>query len=109
MIQDRFRVPEHIRRDCARKLRSIEKSGTFAAILGSLLDEDWTTPNIEDLRITGDRQLVARISGDERFKAFRGAKVGLIRNIHEVAALAGLDGDEIGYLLGEVAKIKIVT
>jgi hypothetical protein len=109
MIQNRFRMPEHIRHDCARKLQSIEKSGTFTAILGSLLDEDWTTPNIEELRITCNRHLVGRTPGEARFKAFRGAKAGLIRNIHEIAAVAGLDGDELGYLLGEVEKIKTMT
>lgn len=109
MIQNRFRMPEHIRRDCARKLQSIEKSGTFTAILGSLLDEDWTTPNVEELRIRRDRHLFGRLPGEATFKAFRGAKAGLIRNIHEVAALAGLDGDEVGYLLGEVEKIKSMT
>ena len=30
----------------------------------------------------------------------------MIRNIHGIAAVAGLDGDELGYLLGKVAEIK---
>ncbi len=30
----------------------------------------------------------------------------LLRNIHGVAIVAELDGDEIGYLLGRVAKIR---
>jgi hypothetical protein len=51
MIQYR-RMPHQIRHDCARKLQPFKKSGTFTAILGSLLDEDWTTPNVENLRIT---------------------------------------------------------
>ena len=106
MIQNRLRMPEHIRRDCARKLQSIEKTGTFTAILGSLLDEDWTSPNIEELWITRDRHLVGRITGEREFKAFHGAKAGLIRNIHEAAAVVGLDGDELSYLLGKVADIK---
>lgn len=105
MIQYR-RMPQQIRYDCARKLRPIEKSGTFTAILGSLLDENWTTPNIEDLRITRDHLLVGRTSGQATFKAFRCAKAGLIHNIHEIAAAAGLDSDEVGYLLAEVEKIK---
>jgi hypothetical protein len=106
MIQNRFRWPEHIRRDCAAKLRSIQKSGTLTAILASLLDEDWTTPNISELRITRSHRLLGRSAGEVQFKAFRCAEAGLIRDIHEIAALAGLDGDEVGYLLGKVAKIK---
>jgi hypothetical protein len=44
--------------------------------------------------------------GEVGFKAFRCAEAGLIRNIHGVAAVAGLDGDELSYLLGKVQKIK---
>jgi hypothetical protein len=108
MIQYR-RMPQHIRHDCARKLRSIKKTGTFTAILGFLLDEDWTTPNIRELRITRDHRLLGRSVGEVSFKAFRCGEAGLIRNIHGVAAVAELDGDEVGYLLGEVEKIKTVT
>jgi hypothetical protein len=104
-----MRPTEHIRRDCARKMKSIEKSGTFTAILGFLLDEDWTTPNIEELRVVRDAHLMARTSGQADFKAFRGAKAGLIRNIHQAAAAAGLDGDELSYLLERVAGIKAVN
>src|SRR4051794_40751353 len=103
MIQNRFRLPEHIRRDCARKLQTIEKSGTFTAILASLLDENWTTPNIRELRITRDHRLLGRPSGEVSFKAFRCAEAGLIRNIRGVAAVAGLDGNEVGYLLRKLA------
>jgi hypothetical protein len=105
MINSR-RMPQHIRHDCARKLRPIEKSGTFTAILGYLLDEDWTTPIISELRITRDHHLLGRSYEDTDFKAFRCAEAGLIHNIHEIAAVAGLDSDEVGYLLGEVEKIK---
>jgi hypothetical protein len=108
MIQNRFRMPEQIRRNCALKLRPIEKSGTFTAILGTLLDEDWTTPNVRELRITRDHRLLGRSLGEANFKAFRCAEAGLIDNIHEIAAIAGLDGDELSYLLGKVEKIKSI-
>lgn len=45
-----LREPDQIRQDCARKLRSVEFSGMFAAILACLLGEDWTNPKIEELR-----------------------------------------------------------
>ena len=109
MIQSRFRFPEHIRRDCVRKLQPIEKSGIFTAILANLLDEDWTTPNFRELRITRDHRLLGRSVGEVGFKAFRCAEAGLIRNIHGVATVAGLDCDEVSYLLGEVEKIKAMT
>ena len=109
MIHKLIRATKNIRFDCAQKLQSVEVSGSFLAILASLLDEDWTTPNIMELRITRDRRLWGRSAGAVSFKAFRCAQADLICNIHEVAAVAGLDGDEIGYLLGQVAKIKGMT
>ena len=101
-----IREPDDIRRDCARKLASVETSGMFSAILGGLLGEDWSTPRIEELRITPDRCLLARVDGEAGFKAFLGAEADLIRNIHGLSAVAELDGDEIGYLLGKVAELK---
>jgi hypothetical protein len=106
MTDQPLREPEQIRRDCARKLRSVEVSGMFAAILGCLIGEDWTEPKIEDLRITFDRGLLAQVKGDVGFNLFIGAEADLIRNIHGVAEVAGLDGDEVGFLLGRVAEIK---
>ena len=46
------------------------------------------------------------VEGESAFKAFLGAEADLIRNIHGVAAVAELDGDEVGYLVGKVAEIK---
>lgn len=78
----------------------------FTAILACLLNEDWTTPKIEELRLTPDRCLLGRVVGDATFKTFLGAEADLIRNIHSVAKVAELDGDEVGYLVGEVARLK---
>jgi len=106
MSEEPIREADDIRRDCARKLRSVETGRMFTAILGCLLGEDWSTPKIEELRISPDRCLLARVEGEVSFKAFLGAEADLIRNIHGIAAVAELDGDEVGYLLGKVAEIK---
>src|SRR5579872_1478128 len=100
MTDQPLREPDQIRQSCARKLRAVEVSGMFAAILACLLGEDWTNPKIEELRISPDRCLLARPTGESTFKAFLGAEADLIRNIHGVAEVAELDGDEVGYLLG---------
>jgi hypothetical protein len=105
-ISKPIRKSKEIRYDCARKLQSVKSSNMFRAILASLLDENWTTPNISELRITRQHRLLGRSVGEERFKAFRCAEIGLIRSIHGIAAVAQLDGDEVGYLLGRVAEIK---
>ena len=44
--------------------------------------------------------------GDDSFKAFLGETEDLIRNIHGVATVAELDGDEVGHLVAKVAEIK---
>lgn len=106
MSEKPIREPDEIRIDCAQKLAAVEISGMFSAILGCLLGKDWSKPRIEELRITPDRCLLARVEGEASFKAFLGAETDLIRNIHGVAAVAELDGDEVGYLVGRVAEIK---
>lgn len=78
----------------------------FTAILSYLVGEDWATPKIEEMRISPDRCILARLEGEPALKTFIGAEADLIRNIHGVAEVAELDGDEIGYLLGKVAEIK---
>lgn len=78
----------------------------FTALLGYLVGEDWATPKIEELRISPDRCILARVEGDVALKTFIGAEADLIRNVHGVAAVAELDGDELGFLLGRVAEIK---
>jgi hypothetical protein len=47
-----LREPDQIRADRARKLKPIETGDMFTAILDALLDEDWTTPKVEELFIT---------------------------------------------------------
>ncbi len=39
-------------------------------------------------------------------QGFLGASKDLIKNIHGVAPVAELDGDEIGFLVAKVAEIK---
>lgn len=101
-----IRVPDQIRQDCARKLRSVQVSDHFQAILGCLLGEDWTIPRLAELVITPDGHMIGRCYGEVAFKAFLGAVEDLIKNIHGVALVAKLDGDEIGYLVGKVAEMK---
>jgi hypothetical protein len=106
MAGDLLREPNQIRADCARKLKPIETGEMFTAILAALLGEDWTTPKIEELFITSDRRILARSTGEMTHKLFIGTEADLIRNIHGIAEVAGLDGDELGYRLGKVAEAR---
>jgi hypothetical protein len=106
MADPTIREPEDIRRDCARKLRDVQVSPHFQAILGCLLHEDWTTPRLLEMVATPDGALLGRCEGQPGLSTFLGASQDLLRNIHGVAPVAELDGDEIGYLVAKVAEIK---
>ena len=101
-----IREPDQIRQDCARKLRAVRVSDHFQAILGCLLGEDWTTPRLIEMVITSDGHTVGRCDGEADFKVFLGEADDLIKNIHGVAPVAELDGDEIVFLVAKFAEIK---
>jgi hypothetical protein len=101
-----IREPDQIRQDCARKLCVVQVSDHFQAILGCILGENWTTPRLIELVITSDGHLVGRLDGESEFKIFLGEADDLIKNIHGVASVAELDGDEVGFLVAKVAEIK---
>lgn len=101
-----IREPDQIRQDAARKLRTVQVSEHFQAIVGCLLNENWTTPRLVEMVITPDGHVLGRCEGDASFRAFLGASEDLLRNIHGVAPVAELDGDEIGYLVAKIAEIK---
>jgi len=101
-----IREPDQIRLDCIRKLLAVQVSDKFHAILGCLLGETWTSPRLIELVSTPDGHLLGRCEGEHSFKVFLGDTDDLIRNIHGVAGVAELDGDELGYLVASVAEIK---
>lgn len=104
MTDEPLREPNEIRRDCARKLRSVGTPGIFTSFLGYLVGEDWDTPKIEELEMLPDRLLI-RVEGDVAPKSIFGVPDDLVRLVHELGEMADLDGDEIRYLLGRVAEI----
>jgi hypothetical protein len=56
--------------------------------------------------ITPAGHLLGRCDGEATFKVFVGASDDLIKNVHGVASVAELGGDEIGFLVAKVAEIK---
>ena len=56
--------------------------------------------------ISPDGHMLGRCEGQSGFSTFLGAAEDLLRNVHGVAKVAELDGDELGYLLGKVAEVK---
>jgi hypothetical protein len=84
----------------------VQGSSHVQAILGCLRGEGWTTPRLVEMVITPDSHILGLCEGEVSFMAFLGASADRIKNIHGVAPVAELDGDEIGYLVGKVAEIK---
>ena len=106
MTDHPIREPDEIRLSCSKKLRAVEVSPHFQAILGCLLSEDWTTPRLVEMVITPDGHLLGRTDDQASLATFLGSSADLVRNIHGIVPVAGLDGDEIGYLVAKVAEIK---
>jgi hypothetical protein len=90
----------------AQQKKVREFTEKFQAILGCLLGEDWSSPLLVEMVVTSDGHLLGRCHGEAEFKAFLGEVDDLIKNIHGVASVAELDGDEVGYLVATVAEIK---
>ena len=53
-----------------------------------------------------DGHLFGRCDGEAASKAFLGRATDVLNNVYGVAEVAELDGDEIGYLVGNVTEIK---
>ena len=85
---------------------AVLRSPKLLAVLGYFVWEIWIMPEIADLRLASEGRLVARLEGEKDFRIYLGGRSGLIRAIHRIASKAGLDGDELGYLLAQVAKVK---
>ena len=100
-----IRSPDTIRGSCAAKLLQVRISEHFGAMLGCLLGKDWTTPRIVEIVSTSDGHLLGRCEGQPYCQMFPGETVDLIQNTHGVAEVAGLDGDEIGFLVAKVAEV----
>ena len=101
-----MRDPNEIRESCARKIMQVELSDHFRAILGCLLEQDWTTPRLVQMVLSPDGHLLGRAEGQTTEQVYLGSGDELTRNIHRLAAVAELDGDEVGYLVGAVAAIR---
>lgn len=84
----------------------IKTSGKFTAILGFILDEEWTDPAITDLVCTSDGMLLAATTDDPLCDDIVGDIEHLVRNLEGVADVAGLTAHEKKTLLS-LARTRI--
>lgn len=69
-------------------------SPKMAAIVGYIVGEKFTWPNIEEMIVTADGMVFARESCDFGYNAFIGAKSDLDRNWRKLVEVADLTQDE---------------
>lgn len=69
-------------------------SGKMAAIVGYIINEEWTRPSINDMAITSDGFVMAQISGDIGMNEFIGEASDLRRNWNTLLDAAGLTDEE---------------
>ena len=101
-----MRDASEIRESCAKKIAHVQISDQFRAILGCLLEQNWTDPRLVQMVLSPDGHLLGRAEGQATEQVYLGSQDDLTRNIHGLAAVAELGGDEVGYLVGAVAAIK---
>ena len=89
-----------MKKDVADKVRQVQVSGKFAAILACMLGECWTNPALAELTVTSDRFLMGRSEGDIGFNEFLGDVNDLHRNVMGLAKVADLTPDETRFLIG---------
>lgn len=74
--------------------RFTNMSTKFAAVLGYLLDEEWTDPVIEDLAIDSQGFVIAYSPGARHEHVLIGTVEDLERNLERLADAAGLTQEE---------------
>jgi hypothetical protein len=83
--------------DLAQKLhprKFTAMSGKMAAIVGYVLDQDWTSPGLAEMAITSDGFVLARRDGDIGCNEWIGDVGDLERNVHNLLDAAELSQDE---------------
>lgn len=69
-------------------------SGKMAAIVGLLLNKEFTTPALTELVTTSDGYVLGRLAGDVGHNDFIGTRGELVRNLKGLADAAGLTAEE---------------
>lgn len=88
-----------------RRIRGI--SPKFVAVLGYILDQHWTNPQITDMVVTSDGIVLAGTEDDPFDNDIIGSVEDLDRNLRGVAAAVGLTTEENAYLqLRRVARVR---
>jgi hypothetical protein len=106
MTKRALREPEQIRKCCAAKFRPLMRRFPLP-LLGYLLGEDWGEPRIEDIMMS-DEGVLARVEGQVTHTLIFCCRECLIAQVTCLGKAVRLDGDEMGYLLAAIAKIKRV-
>src|SRR5262245_1648627 len=105
MTEPTIQEPEDIRRDCAGNCgppKSATISRRFSAACSARTGRRHSCQDGHHIGWTPARSMHRRDS----IQGIPWVPADLLKNVHGVAKVAKLDGDEIGYLVGSVAEIK---
>lgn len=97
-----------MRERLAAKLRPgiINTSAKFTAVLGYILDESWTEPEIVTIEIAADDTLIVTTNANGGEEQIEGLGADLWRNLYGIADAAGLTKEEKDALVAR-AKRKV--
>ncbi len=97
--------PEQLRRSCVEKYEKIEIAKHIEAILGCLLQENWSTPVLIHMQINANNQIYGQCEGDSDHPTYLGSVDEIVTILLSVARKAGLGQYEIRYLLEKMSEI----
>lgn len=106
MANKPIREPEELRQSCIAKIKSHVELEPQQAALAYLLDDKWTERGFAELALDWDGDVLGRREDEKDFHEELCSLEDFGSYVIYRAKLAGLDGDEQGYLLGRAVTVK---
>ena len=83
----------------ANKIKKVKVSDFFVAILGAMLEQNWTNPRLISLYKTSDNYILGQKENDCGYNEVLCSYDNLRQNLVGIAKVANLNKKEIEYLL----------
>lgn len=101
-----IREPEELRQSCIKKIRPHVELEVQQAAIAYLLGDKWTERGFIELALDWDGDVLGRREDEKDFHEELCSLEDFGSYVIYRAKLAGLDGDEQGYLLGRAVTVK---
>jgi hypothetical protein len=83
----------------ANKIKKVKVSNFFVAILGAILEQEWTNPRLISIIRTSDDYILGQKENDLGYNEFLCTYSDLKKNLEGIAQVAELTNKEKTYLL----------